>query len=120
MGVSLPPSWPTSDTVLAEHRRRGYTTEAILGRMDAAGNEHGIHRFRLAISPANAPSRSLAERLRFEAVRRSRASFVPGAGSVWVAVMLVASDIGRTGPASGALLYGRRLVSLVVASRCDA
>jgi len=55
-------------TVLAEHRRRGYATEAILGLMNEAVTEHGVHRFRLAISPANEPSLSLAERLGFEVV----------------------------------------------------
>ncbi|MEO5901903.1 MAG: GNAT family N-acetyltransferase [Ilumatobacteraceae bacterium] len=55
-------------TVLAAYRRQGYATEAIIALMDEATTEHGVHRFRLAISPTNAPSRALAVKLGFEVV----------------------------------------------------
>jgi ribosomal-protein-alanine N-acetyltransferase len=55
-------------TVLAAHRRQGYATEAVIALMDTAASEHDVHRFRLAISPANAPSRALAAQLGFEVV----------------------------------------------------
>jgi len=55
-------------TVLEPHRRQGYATEAILALMDQAADEHDIHRFRLAISPTNLPSTSLAMRLGFDRV----------------------------------------------------
>ena len=55
-------------TVLEQHRRQGYAIEAIRALMDEAATEHGVHRFRLAISPTNAPSTSLATRLGFDHV----------------------------------------------------
>ncbi len=55
-------------TVLAAYRRQGYATEAIIALMEEASIEHGVHRFRLAISPTNAPSRALAIKLGFEVV----------------------------------------------------
>lgn len=55
-------------TVLPEHRRRGYATEAIVGLMDEAAAGHDVHRFRLSISPSNTASRALAERLGFSVV----------------------------------------------------
>ena len=55
-------------TVLEPHRRRGYAAEAIHALMDEAADEHGVHRFRLAISPTNEASTSLALHLGFDCV----------------------------------------------------
>jgi RimJ/RimL family protein N-acetyltransferase len=55
-------------TVLERHRRQGYATEAICALMNEAASEHGIHRFRLAISPTNVASTSLALHLGFDCV----------------------------------------------------
>lgn len=52
-------------TVLLPHRRCGYASEAVRALMDAAARDHGIHRFRLAISPTNGPSLAMADRLGF-------------------------------------------------------
>lgn len=52
-------------TVLEPHRRRGYALEAIRGMMRWAAGAHGIHTFRLSISPDNEPSLRLAAKLGF-------------------------------------------------------
>lgn len=53
-------------TVFAQYRRQGYAEEAVLEMMRWAHEEHGIGRFRVSISPDNAPSLALAAKLGFE------------------------------------------------------
>jgi [ribosomal protein S5]-alanine N-acetyltransferase len=48
-----------------EHRGRGYATEAVLGLIAWAREEHGIHRFVASVSPENEPSLALVRRLGF-------------------------------------------------------
>ena len=52
-------------TVFENHRRQGYAEEAIHGMMRWAHAEHGIGRFRVSVSPENAPSLALAAKLGF-------------------------------------------------------
>lgn len=62
---------PTAElgyTVFEEHRRRGYAAEGALGLMGWARREHGVTRFRVSVSPHNAPSLAMARKLGFEAV----------------------------------------------------
>jgi [ribosomal protein S5]-alanine N-acetyltransferase len=51
--------------VLPEFRRQGLAEEAALGMMDWASRAHGIRRFVISISPANAPSVAMARKLGF-------------------------------------------------------
>ena len=55
-------------TVFAPFRRQGFASEAILGLISAAISDHGVRRFRLAISPDNEPSLALADSLGFALV----------------------------------------------------
>src|SRR5207249_1449672 len=55
-------------TVFGSERRRGYATEAVEAMMALARDTHGVHRFLLSISPANAPSLGMAAKLGFERV----------------------------------------------------
>ncbi len=52
-------------TVFEPHRRRGYAFEAISSMMAWAMQLGGVRRFRLAITPDNAPSLALAAKLGF-------------------------------------------------------
>jgi RimJ/RimL family protein N-acetyltransferase len=52
-------------TVFPTYRGHGYATEAVLG-MIANARDRGVERFILSISPGNAPSLAIAERLGFE------------------------------------------------------
>ena len=54
--------------VFAAHRRRGYAGEAIDGIMRWAGDEHGIRRFIVTISPGNVASLRLADRFGFRKI----------------------------------------------------
>lgn len=49
-------------------RRRGYATESVLAMMAWAGEEHGVRRFLLSISPDNDPSLGLAGKLGFQRI----------------------------------------------------
>ncbi len=51
--------------ILPACRRRGLAEEAVRGMMDWARDAHGVHRFVLSISPANAPSLAMAAKLGF-------------------------------------------------------
>ena len=53
-------------TVFEKYRRQGYAYEAIHGMMRWAHEAHGIGRFRVSVSPDNAPSLALAAKLGFE------------------------------------------------------
>jgi RimJ/RimL family protein N-acetyltransferase len=55
-------------TIIPEFRRRGYATEAAQGMMDWARQEHGVARFVVSISPDNAASLAMAEKLGFRQV----------------------------------------------------
>jgi len=52
-------------TVFPEHRRQGIAHEAALAMMAWATAEHGVRRYILSISPDNAPSLAMAEKLGF-------------------------------------------------------
>jgi RimJ/RimL family protein N-acetyltransferase len=52
-------------TVFEAFRRRGIASQAALCLMRWARDEHGIRRFRVSISPDNAPSLAMAEKLGF-------------------------------------------------------
>lgn len=52
-------------TVMAGYRRRGYAVEAALGLMEWARRGHGVRRFIVSVSPANAPSLAMAAKLGF-------------------------------------------------------
>ena len=52
-------------SILPGHRRRGYASEAALAMMRWAREEHGVDVFRASISPRNAPSLAMIERLGF-------------------------------------------------------
>ena len=52
-------------TVFEPYRRSGYAIEAIEALLAAAHESHGVERFRVAISAANAPSLALATRVGF-------------------------------------------------------
>ncbi len=52
-------------TVFPEHRRQGYAVEAAEALMRFARAEAGIKRFVLSISPENAPSLAMAEKMGF-------------------------------------------------------
>ena len=51
-------------------RRCGYAAEAVRGMLEWAGAEHAVRHFILSISPGNAPSLGLAQKLRFVEVGR--------------------------------------------------
>ena len=51
-------------TIFEPHRGRGLATAAVMALMDEA-RSRGIHRFVLSISPQNAPSLRIAEKLGF-------------------------------------------------------
>lgn len=53
-------------TVFSGYRRQGYAEEAALGIMRWALTEEGITRFRVSISPGNAPSLAMATKLGFQ------------------------------------------------------
>ena len=53
-------------TVFEAWRRQGVASEAALGMMRWAREAHGVRRFVVSISPENAPSLAMAERLGFE------------------------------------------------------
>ncbi|HET9476380.1 MAG TPA: GNAT family N-acetyltransferase [Dehalococcoidia bacterium] len=53
-------------TVFEKYRRQGYAHEAIHGMMRWAHETHGIGRFRVSVSPENAPSLALAAKLGFQ------------------------------------------------------
>ena len=52
-------------TVFAAYRRQEFAYEAARGMMDWARTEHGVRRFRVSISPGNAPSLAMAAKLGF-------------------------------------------------------
>jgi len=52
-------------TILPEHRRRGYATEAAEALFAWATREHGIRHFIASVSPENAPSLAVVRRLGF-------------------------------------------------------
>jgi RimJ/RimL family protein N-acetyltransferase len=52
-------------TVFEPWRRRGIATEAAGAMMDWGRREHAITRYRLSVSPDNAPSLAMAQRLGF-------------------------------------------------------
>jgi RimJ/RimL family protein N-acetyltransferase len=51
--------------VMPERRRQGFAEETVLGMMDWARRIHGIQRFVVSISPDNAPSVAMAQKLGF-------------------------------------------------------
>jgi RimJ/RimL family protein N-acetyltransferase len=55
-------------TVFPAHRQRGYATEAALAMMGWARHEHEVHRFLLSISPDNAASLRVADKLGFRRI----------------------------------------------------
>jgi RimJ/RimL family protein N-acetyltransferase len=55
-------------TVFAPYRRMGYASEAAIAMMRWARDQHGVETFVVSISPSNAPSLAMAERLGFERV----------------------------------------------------
>jgi len=55
-------------TVMPNHRRQGYATEAALAQMDWATREHGVHRFFVSIAPDNTSSLAMAAKLGFRQV----------------------------------------------------
>ena len=52
-------------SVMPDHRRRGYATEAALALMDWAAQEHGVTSFSVSITPDNVASLALAAKLGF-------------------------------------------------------
>jgi RimJ/RimL family protein N-acetyltransferase len=52
-------------TVFQDFRRQGFATEASRALFDWAQAEHGITRFRAAVSPTNAPSLAVVRKLGF-------------------------------------------------------
>jgi RimJ/RimL family protein N-acetyltransferase len=52
--------------VSAEFRNRGYVTEACRALISWARSTHGVKEFQLQISPDNAPSVRVAEKLGFD------------------------------------------------------
>lgn len=55
-------------TVLKNHRRLGFATEASDALMNWARAEHGIKHFVVSISPENVPSRALAAKFGFRKI----------------------------------------------------
>jgi RimJ/RimL family protein N-acetyltransferase len=55
-------------TVFPEYRRRGLATEAAQAMIEWAGRQHGVRRFRVSVSPDNAPSLAMAEKMGFKQV----------------------------------------------------
>jgi RimJ/RimL family protein N-acetyltransferase len=55
-------------TIFADHRRKGYASEAAQALMDWATREHDVRRFVVSISPVNQPSRRIAQKLGFRKV----------------------------------------------------
>ena len=55
-------------SILAEHQRRGYASEAALRMMRWARDEFGVEVFRASISPDNQPSLKMIEKLGFSRV----------------------------------------------------
>ncbi len=55
-------------TVVPDHRRRGYAVEAAQALMEWARHEHGVRRFIVSVSPANAPSLAMAAKLGFRQI----------------------------------------------------
>jgi RimJ/RimL family protein N-acetyltransferase len=53
-------------TVFPEHRRLGYAVEAAEALMTYARAEHTVRRFVLSVSPENAPSLGMAEKMGFK------------------------------------------------------
>ena len=78
-------------TVFEPHRRQGYASEAATAMMAWARAEHGIHHFRLSISPTNLPSLALAAKLGFARVG-SRIDEIDGEEHVF--------ELGVPGPAA--------------------
>ncbi len=68
-------------TVLDEHRRRGFASEAVLAMMRWAHDTHAIETFVVSISPQNAPSLGLAAKLGFQ---RTGTQIDPEDGEEWV------------------------------------
>ncbi len=50
------------------HRRQGVATEVVRALFDWAAGEHGVQRFRAAVSPLNMPSLAIIRRLGFRQV----------------------------------------------------
>jgi RimJ/RimL family protein N-acetyltransferase len=55
-------------TVMPNHRRQGYATEAARALMDWAAREHGVQRFFVSIAPNNSSSLAMAAKLGFRQV----------------------------------------------------
>jgi RimJ/RimL family protein N-acetyltransferase len=55
-------------TIYPPFRRQGFATEAAAALMAWAGQEHGVRRFVLSISPDNVPSLRLAQHFSFRKV----------------------------------------------------
>lgn len=55
-------------TVMPNHRRQGYATEAARALMGWAAREHGVDRFFVSIAPGNASSLAMAAKLGFRQV----------------------------------------------------
>lgn len=55
-------------TVMPNHRRQGYATEAARALMAWAAREHGVARFFVSIAPDNASSLAMAAKLGFRQV----------------------------------------------------
>ena len=55
----------TGYTIFAPHRGRGYATEVAQAMMDWAANEHGVRHFISGVTPDNAPSLRVNDKLGF-------------------------------------------------------
>jgi ribosomal-protein-alanine N-acetyltransferase len=55
----------TGYTIFAVHRGRGFATELAQAMMDWAANEHGVRHFISGVTPDNAPSLRVNEKLGF-------------------------------------------------------
>lgn len=52
-------------TILEEHRRMGFASEAVRGLFEWAHTRHGIERFRASVAPDNYPSLELIKKFGF-------------------------------------------------------
>ena len=63
--LEMPGAAETGYTIFAAHRGHGYATEAAQAMMDWAQREHGVRHFISGVTPDNAPSLRVNEKLGF-------------------------------------------------------
>ncbi len=63
--LGTPGAAETGYTVFEAYRGRGVATEVALGMMDWAGRQHGVRHFISGVTPNNAPSLRVNEKLGF-------------------------------------------------------